>query len=308
MPIPKHDEIRVPAMQLLIKNNFPMRLREFEIPLASHFNLSEKENIEVYESGNGPVFYDRISWALSYLNMAGLLNRPKRGLYQITEAGRIALKTPEKVNDIVKNNIEGKKKKSFLTELEEAVVSIVEQEKNMTPQERLYASFENIKESVYSDILDAILSKSPTEFESLVVKLLQRMGYGGEIKDSGKVTKASNDKGIDGVIKEDVLGFGKVYIQAKRYALDKKIGRPDLQGFYGAIAEEQSKKGIFITTCSFAKPALDYVEGLRGVSMILIDGNQLAKYIYEYGLGMQTEQTIKIKRLDSEFWDSMKDN
>ena len=42
-------------------------------------------------------------------------------------------------------------------------------------------------------------------------------------------------------------------------------------------------------------------------TVILIDGNQLADYIYDYGQEMQTTQTIELKKLDPDFWDAMKD-
>lgn len=132
------------------------------------------------------------------------------------------------------------------------------------------------------------------------------MGYDGEIKDSGFVTKASNDEGIDGIIKEDVLGFGR--IQAKRYKLDICIGREDIQKFVGALASK-SNKGVFITTSYFSKGAIDYVKNLHSsTTIVLNDGEKLAEYIYDYGLGMQIEDTLQIKKLDADYWDSMKDN
>ena len=106
------------------------------------------------------------------------------------------------------------------------------------------------------------------------------MGYGGEIKNSGEVTQYSNDNGIDGIIKEDVLGFGRIYIQAKRYQRDNKIGREDLNKFVGALAVAQSNKGVFITTSSFNKNAIEYASKLNNnTTLVLIDGEQLAKYI-----------------------------
>ncbi len=152
------------------------------------------------------------------------------------------------------------------------------------------------------------MTKTPTSFEKLVVMLLQKMGYGGEIKNSGLVTKVSNDGGIDGIIKEDVLGLGRIHIQAKRYKMDSCIGREEIQKFVGALAVAQSNKGVFITTSYYSKGALEYVNNLNGsTTIVLIDGKQLAEYIYDYSLGMQVEQTIEIKKLDADFWDSMKD-
>jgi restriction system protein len=64
----------------------------------------------------------------------------------------------------------------------------------------------------------------------------------------GEVTQASNDGGIDGIIKEDLLGLGRVHIQAKRYNIGNTIGRDEIQKFVGALAVAKSNKGIFITT------------------------------------------------------------
>jgi len=139
--------------------------------------------------------------------------------------------------------------------------------------------------------------------------LLKKMGYGGEIGNAGEVTQYSNDKGIDGIIKEDVLGLGRIHIQAKRYARNNTIGREEIQKFVGALAGAKSNKGIFITTSTYTKNAVDFVNNLSGsTTLVLINGRMLAEYIYDYGLGMQVEQTIEIKKLDSDFWDGMRDD
>lgn len=307
MSLPKHDELRIPIMTLLNTNGV-MKLREFVEPLAKHFKLTDDEVNEMYPSGNGHIFYDRISWALSYLNMAGLLNKPKRGIYDINEKGKDILKSPELIDSYIETElktrepIRGKNKTEISSNIKKQSVS------NNTPQEELYASFESIKQSLFDEILETILSKTPAAFEKLVLQLLQKMGYGGEVKNAGLVTQYSNDGGIDGIIKEDILGFGRIHIQAKRYKMDSTIGREDIQKFVGALAVAQSNKGVFITTSGFSKGAIDYANSLNGsTTIILIDGKQLANYIYEYGLGMQIEQTIEIKKLDADFWDSMKD-
>ncbi len=105
MTIPKHDDLRVPALKLLCENE-SLRLKEFELPLAKTFNLTEQELSQEYDSGNGKIFYDRISWALSYMNMAGLVQKPKRGTYQISNIGIEQLKTPENINSFIATQIE----------------------------------------------------------------------------------------------------------------------------------------------------------------------------------------------------------
>ncbi len=310
MSIPTHDEIRVPALKLLQKKGI-LKLKDFEAPLAKEYNLSHDELIKMYDSGNGPVFYDRISWALSYLNMAGLTKKPKRAHYEITEEGIKLLNTPEKVDDYIAKRVQQRNQEKNTLSNENTLTSnnIDDSNDEMTPSETIEISFKKIKSKIYNDILDTIISKTPREFEKLVVALLQKMGYGGEIQNSGEVTQYSNDNGIDGIIKEDVLGFGRIYIQAKRYQRDNKIGREDLNKFVGALAVAQSNKGVFITTSSFNKNAIEYASKLNNnTTLVLIDGEQLAKYIYDYSLGMQTKETIEIKELDSDFWDLMEDD
>lgn len=306
MAIPKYNEIQFPVLKLL-SDGKTLKLKDFIEPIAKEFSLTNDEINEIYPSGNGHIFYDRISWALSYLNMAGLLDKPGRGLYRISSKGIESLQSPEKLSTLVEKAVQKnyKEKKQLETFSKEIIETKTE---SLTPQERLYNSFNKIRDAVYDEIINTILSKSPSSFEKLVVLLLQKMGYGGEIKDSGLVTKKSNDGGIDGIIKEDILGFGRINIQAKRYKREIVIGREEIQKFVGALMVAQSNKGVFITTSYFSKGAIEYVQNLYGnTTVVLIDGVNLAEYIYDFGLGMQVEQLIEIKKMDSDFWDSMSD-
>lgn len=311
MPIPKHTEIRVKVLEYL-KANGASSSKQMIGPLSEAFKLTPDEVIQMYESGKGPVFKARISWAITYLGFADLISRPKRGLCDITPKGIEMLKTPEKIDAYIDEQYALRESLKLNTggdlANEELPADQTEAKEKLTPQEKLYQSYSNIKKSVLDEILDTIISKSPDAFEGLVVALLQKMGYGGEIKDSGLVTQATNDQGIDGIIKEDVLGLGRIHIQAKKYARDNGIGREDIQKFVGALAVAKSNKGVFITTSYYTKGAIDYANSLNGsTNIVLINGDELAEYIYKYDLGIQTEQVITIKKLDSDFWDEMED-
>lgn len=304
--IPQFDEIRIQALKEL-SSGVVMRAKELRIPLAKHFGLTEEEMNAWYPSGNGEIFLDRISWALSYLFIAGLVEKPQRGDYKISEKGLSMLSsyTEEQINEFIKVTVNAKTPKKN-SKNKNIVSSHVENNDDRTPEEELADSYDRIKQNVQYQILTTILSKQPQEFERLVVKLLQAMGYGGEVKNSGIVTKLSNDGGIDGVIKEDILGFNHISIQAKRYALDNNVGRNEVQSFVGAVAGTTSKKGVFITTSDYTKGAMDYVESLNGSpTIILINGQQLTEYIYDYGLGLQTEKILKVMKMDTDYWDAM---
>ena len=307
--IPKYEEIQVPILKEL-STGITLRAKDLHAPLAKHFGLTQNEINAWYPSGNRQIFLDRISWALSYLFIAGLVEKPQRGDYQISKKGlsMLAECTEEQIKQFVKASVFERlqKKKPKYPETNDSHSSPIENDDERTPEEELSDSYERIKQNIQSQILTTILSKKPQEFERLVVKLLQAMGYGGEVKNSGTVTQLSNDGGIDGTIKEDALGFNHISIQAKRYALENTVGRAELQSFVGAVSVTPSKKGVFITTSDYTKGAIEYVGNLNGTpTIILINGQQLTEYIYDYGLGLQTEKVLKVMQMDMDYWDAM---
>lgn len=312
MSIPKYNEIMPNVLRYLAEHG-EQKFRELEQPLAIEFGLSDDEIAQEYESGNGTVFLDRISWALSYLTNSGLTERPRRGVYKITDTAQKFLdKSSEEIQQFVKAQMALRTAEQKAMKVEQGFDDDRTEllpTSNQTPQEMLNTAYKSIRQSTYDQIIDTVLSKTPSEFEGLVVKLLERMGYGGEVKNAGTVTQASNDGGIDGIIKEDILGLGKIHIQAKRYARSNTVGREEVQKFVGALAVAQSNKGVFITTSSYSAGAIAYAESLNGTTnLVLINGEQLAKYMYDYSLGMQTKQHIEIKEMDSDFWDGMQND
>ena len=308
--IPQFEEIRLQALREL-SSGAVMRTKELRDPLAKYFQLTEDEINAWYPSGNGNIFLDRISWALSYLFIAGLVEKPKRGDYKISLKGleMLSNSTDEQITIYVKNAVLANSSKKIVKSKGCDPMANKSVSEEHTPQENLDNSYNNIKKSISSEILATILSKKPYEFERLVVKLLQMMGYGGEVKNSGIVTKLTNDGGIDGIIKEDILGFNHISIQAKRYAEHNNVGRKEIQSFVGAVAGTSSKKGVFITTSDYTKEAIDYVESLNGSpTIILINGQQLTEYMYDCGLGLQIEKVLKVMKMDMDYWDSMDDD
>ena len=116
------------------------------------------------------------------------------------------------------------------------------------------------------------------------------------------VTQASNDGGIDGIIKEDQLGFSHIYIQAKQWALEQTVGKPEIQKFVGALQGQQAQKGLFITTARFSSGAIQYTNNLLGVKVVLVDGSALTKLMIKHSVGVSLEQTYEVKKIDSDFF------
>ena len=305
MTIPSFENLRLYILKHLANGGIWRKAQLVE-PIVAHFNLSAEDIAQEYESGNGAILADRISWALSYLALSGLLTRPKRGHYTITDLGkRYVSKSEAEITAYIKQKMAEREQTQKLDNQE---ITVGAEEVNITPKEQLEASFHAIRQEVYREILDTILSKTSQAFEKLVIDLLQKMGYGGRLEKSAQVTRPSHDGGIDGEIREDVLGLGRIFIQAKRYQTDDTIGRPYIQAFVGALQGQHADKGVFITTARYSAEAIHYAQNLSSTRVVLIDGLQLAEYIYRYDVGMQTEQTFTIKKLDSDFWDEMPDD
>ncbi len=159
-----------------------------------------------------------------------------------------------------------------------------------------------INTTLADDLRNEIMKQSPAFFEHLVVKLLTQMGYGGSVEDAGSVVGKSGDEGIDGIIREDKLGFSRIYIQAKRWDCDMAVGRPEIQKFVGALAGQGASRGLFVTTAKFTREARQYAEKQHTTKVVLVDGTALAKLMIEYNLGVSTEAIYAIKRIDSDFF------
>src|SRR5690606_3804766 len=173
-------------------------------------------------------------------------------------------------------------------------------EENQTPEESLEAAYSRLRSAIETELLQHVKNASPEFFERLVVQLLVAMGYGGSLKDAGQAIGRSGDGGIDGIIKEDRLGLDVIHIQAKRWN-DRTVGRPDVQSFAGSLDGVRAKKGIFITTSSFSAEARHYVERIDK-RIVLIDGEQLASLMYDYGIGVATTASYAVKRVDPDYF------
>jgi restriction system protein len=76
---------------------------------------------------------------------------------------------------------------------------------------------------------------------------------------------------------------------------------PDVQQFTGALHGRHAKKGVMITTSSFSRDAIEYAKSSQ-IVIVLIDGVQLADYMIEFGVGVTDVETIKIKKLDEDYF------
>lgn len=171
---------------------------------------------------------------------------------------------------------------------------------DLLPEEKIQIAHKAHITTIESELNRQILNNHPSFFEKLIVELLLKMGYGYD-QTAGVVVGGPHDGGIDGIISEDKLGLDLIYLQAKRYKPGNTVGRHDLQAFVGAMQNVQ--KGVFITTSSFTKEAIQYAEQQQQKNLKLIDGAMLSSLMIKYEVGIIVEDTIKIYRLDTAYFE-----
>jgi restriction system protein len=168
-----------------------------------------------------------------------------------------------------------------------------------SPEVVMERSYQEIQNNLEAELLQKIKDNPPEFFEQLVLDLLVEMGYGGSQADAEAVGRIG-DGGIDGIIKEDPLGLDIVYVQAKRW--ENNVPEKEIRDFTGALASKGARKGIFITTSGFAKPAIKFAKDMTTKKVILIDGDQLVQLMIKYNVGVSEGNTYQTKQVDSEYF------
>ncbi len=145
--------------------------------------------------------------------------------------------------------------------------------------------------------LQTLSKVSSTYFETIVLDLLHKMGDCANRSDLQRVG-GSGDGGIDGVISLDKLGLEKVYVHAKRW--QSRVGSPETQGFYGALAGKRASKGVFITTSSYTVQAVEFAKSVEKI--VLVDGIKLAELMIDHQVGVST-RIVRIPKFDSDYFE-----
>lgn len=298
MAIPDFQSIMLPLLNFCAHGQEHTNREAIEA-LSEHFGLIEEEQKQLLPSGQQRVFDNRVAWARAHMKMAQLLENTRRGVFRITDRGKDVLsKSPSEINlrflQQFPEYMEARLKHKTSRDKEES-----EELEAKTPEEQIEQAYETLRENLAGDLLAQLKSSSPAFFEKVVVEVLVKMGYGGSRKDAGQAIGRSGDEGIDGIIKEDRLGLDIIYIQAKKW--ESTVSRPEIQKFAGALQGKRARKGIFITTSEFSDGASEYVNAIDS-KIILIDGEQLAKLMLDFSVGVSTEAVYELKKLDSDYF------
>ena len=330
MAVPRANKFYRAVLEVFSKSGRSMSAPEMVAAISDHLKLTDEQLAEMVPSGIKSRVEDRTQWAMYHLKNAALLESPSRGIFRITNKGIQFLRdqagevTNKQITEMERS--EGREPDLLLTnpgssssskgwqflqdDLPEGDAEVdggisvpqVELQEDptdvLTPYEVMDICYREQQKMLMDEILDSLRSVAPSSFERLVVELLANMGYG-----DGKVTGRTGDRGIDGVLNQDALGLEKVYVQAKRFDY-AQVGEPEIRNFSGSLDPFGASKGVFITTSSFSNTARQTAENIsRGGKFIrLIDGQELAELMMISGVGVVTEVTYEVKKLDANYF------
>jgi len=306
--VPDFEQLRRPVLEKA--NSGERRISEVVEELADELNLSQEDREALLPSGKQTRFANRVHWAKSYLKQAGMVKNTRWGHFEITERGKEFLKTHsgmitredlrqyEDFLDFEARTNETTIESSGTSRLQTQVLQETE-----TPDELIRKAYERINNTLAYELLDKVREATPLFFERLIVELLLAMNYGGSAEDAGRNLGQSGDGGVDGVINQDPLGVDQIYVQAKRYKEGNNIGPGAIRDFFGALNIKRASKGIFVTTSEFSKSAQETASAL-GSRIVLINGIRFARLMVKYDIACRTEDTLKIKKIDEDFFEN----
>jgi restriction system protein len=302
MSIPDFQTLMLPVLKAAYARKEEGKMQDIADVIANQFHLTERDLDELLPSGKQTTFLNRLQWAKTYLQKAGLLESPRRGFFKTSERGNsVILENPDRID------------MKFLTRFEEykAWQALVPRDRedempasiigDLNPEESIVKNFDILNRELLSELIQKVHTFTPYFFERLIVDLLIAMGYGDGRAEMGKALGRSGDGGIDGVIKEDELGLDAVYVQAKRYDPDGSVPIGDVRDFVGSLEGHKALKGVFVTTSKFPKSAYEYV-GRVSKRVILIDGSELSKLMMRHNVGVRIRDIYEIKKIDEDYF------
>jgi len=303
MSLPTYDQFIEPLLRFLAQRPEGAPAREAHDAAADALRLSESQRQEAISSGQ-LTYKNRAGWAHDRLKRAGLSSSARRGLWQLTEQGRDYARVhpapldPAEIERLISEFSGVLLKPLASAGLDTpAVAPSATDPATVSPDDRLDLALHELRAACAAELLAQLQQVSPTRFEFIVLDVLHRLGYGAT-REALQRVGGPGDEGIDGVISLDKLGLEKVYVQAKRWK--STVGRPELQAFYGALAGQKAKRGVFITASDFNANAVAFARSVEGV--VLVDGARLVGLMIDHEVGV-TSRVLRVPSLDSDYFD-----
>ncbi|WP_370175520.1 restriction endonuclease [Sphingobium abikonense] len=289
--IPRLEDFLLPTLKVLISHGGSATIEEIEAALIEAEGITPAQMEVTYPTSGAAMVPDRMSWARSYLKIAGLLGSGGRGVWVLTDEGRHAAALPDaEVRKMVaaagsahNAKLYARKKAKEAAAAQAGATGASGQGEDII----LHEGQSEEETAEWTDTLLATLKAMPPDaFERLAQRLLRESGF-----VRVEVTGKSGDGGIDGsgVLRMNLISF-QVLFQCKRYAGSVPSGT--VRDFRGAM-QGRADKGLIITTGSFTAEARKEATRDGAPAIDLIDGEALCELLRERQLGVRVRQVVR---------------
>ncbi|MGZ9103290.1 MAG: restriction endonuclease [Rhodoplanes sp.] len=303
MAVPDYQTLMLPLLRSAAAKEGETHIGALVDEIAGEQKLSDGDLSALVPSGSQSLLMNRLHWAKTYMQRAGLLESTRHGYFRVTERGRkllneglkridngVLVKFPEFVEWRSRSTVPETTKQSEQPETDEG-----------TPEDQIAYGYTKINEALTADLIDRVHAAPPVFFERLIVDLLVAMGYGGGRSEAGTALGKSGDGGVDGVINEDALGLDVVYVQAKRYSPTTPVPVREVRDFVGSLEGFRASKGVFVTTSTFPAGAIEFAQRVSK-RIVLIEGKELARLMVKHNIGVRVKNAYEIKAVDEEYF------
>lgn len=279
MVLPTQSNIELPLLKAIADNGGQLPLSEAIEKVTSYFSEITKEDLAQRNESGANKWINAVQWVRQKLITKGELDGSTRGIWKITSKGLTRL--------------EKERPSTIVPSMQKQKVSQEKTQSDINPEEKIELARSEIITGISKEILSILLKMDPGLFEGLIGELLKKRGYG-----SIKITGRSGDGGIDGECSIDELGLYKLHFQAKRW--QNQVSPKEVRDLIGAIQTRRGDYGIFVTTSTFSRDALETAK-LSG-KIKTIDGQELSKLMIKYGLGVK-KILLDFPKIDYGFFD-----
>lgn len=258
--IPTREQLMAPLINALIDLGGSGTNQEINEKVIENLKVPPKISNLLHKTKSGTNSHQtqleyELAWVRTTLKAYGLIENSKRGVWSLLNKN---IKELNLINHVIPN-LNSKIKKEIDSNIEKTG---------------------EWKTELIQTILDEL---DPSAFERLIQRMLRESGF-VEVEVTGR----SGDKGIDGkgiARINGILSFHVIF-QCKRYK--NKVGSKEIRDFRGAM-DGRTNKGLFITTGTFTRGAIEEATREGASTIDLVDGDHLAEKLKSLRLGVNVD-------------------
>lgn len=269
-----YDQLMNPLLQALVELGGSAANSELLDKVIELQSIPENVSSVVHnpDKGNQTEVGYRLAWARTYLKKAGYVVNSSHGVWALTALGQ---ENPSVDPDYIVRSVQGRLADNPVTPNGTEVI----------PEDEVPDEVLEWREQLHEILINQL---KPDAFERLAQRLLRESGF-----INVQVTGRSGDGGIDGRGIARINGLMSFHIafQCKKY--QGSIGPSAIRDFRGATVGT-ADRGLFITTGTFTKAAVEEANRVGASPIDLVDGTMLADKLKELKLGVKTELVEKV--------------